>query len=167
MSVIRFHPGETLVLNFVIPFSIYDVKAVAVSFRDANSVVFESLVDGIVKEDEYKTRVGFTMTQAESLQFKEKYKYTMQLNVFGPNSSRIASKEILVETKSQQLPLPGYSGITTFNSVPVTNKKGDGTITSYNDLVDKPLINSEVLVGNRILPETRITEEQINAIFTF
>ena len=45
MSVIRFHPGETLVLNFVIPFSIYDVKAVAVSFRDANSVVFESLVE--------------------------------------------------------------------------------------------------------------------------
>jgi len=164
-----FHPGETVVLNFVIPFSLYDVKAVAISFRNKGRVAFEALATSFVQEgdDEYKTRVGFTMTQAESLQFEENEIYMMQLNVFGPNSSRIASDEIKVTTGAQQLIEPGFGGdgvYTYHDNYGQASETYEGDVISYNDLADRPKINSVTLEGNRILPEESISIEQIEEI---
>jgi len=171
MHVLRFHPGETLVLNFVLPFSPYDVQAVALSFRNGNGVAFETVATSCVPEPAgtnikvaTKCRVGYTITQAESLQFNEYDYYKAQLNVYGPNGSRIASDEIRVETGAQQLIDPSYMSI----SVPQVSQ--GGTITdatkqiSYNDLINKPSINDVILYGNRNLPEDRITNDIIDEI---
>lgn len=174
-----FHPGETVVLNFVLPLSIYDVKAVAISFRDKNRIVYEGLATGFVSEDEeiddgegnvttiYKTRVGFSLKQAESLQFDENTRYMMQLNVFGPNASRIASDEMLCITESQQLIEPGFGGSSLYdynsNYGQASETKEEESI-SYNDLTDKPKINDITLEGNRQLPEESISIQQIEEI---
>ena len=176
---ISFHPGETVVLNFMLPFSIYDVKAVVMSFRNRDRVAFEAIATSFKSEDTtdpetgrviYKTRVGFSITQAESLQFDENYKYMMQLNVFGPNSSRIASNEIPVYTGAQQIWEPGFGGGAFYNYNDNYGKpseeESDENAISYNDLVDRPKINSVTLEGNRILPEESLSVEQIDEVTT-
>lgn len=164
MKVIRFHPGETVVMNFTVPFSVYDIKAVALSVRDQNSVVFETLATSFKQVSEFVSRVGYTLTQEESLQFEEYHHYRLQLNVFGPNGSRIVSKELDVETGAQQLPEPGFSEINSLSYAGMSSGSTGKNALSYNDLIDKPKINSQILAGNRILPENRITEKQIDAI---
>lgn len=169
---LKFHPGETLVLNFTLPFSVYDIKAVSISFRGRDSLAFESTAIGFKSMDYeengktvFKTRVGFTMNQAESLQFEEYAKYKMQLNVYGPNGSRIASKEIDVETLGQQIPDPGYSIENSFYGAGMTKETGNGA-TDYNKLKNKPQVNEVDLVGNRQLPENPITENEISRILS-
>ena len=163
MATLNFHPGETIALNFVLPFSIYDVQAVAISFRNENRVAFETVTTGVAVENENSTRVGYILSQEESLQFDENSHYKMQLNVFGPNGSRTTSREIDVFTGPQHITTPGFTEVNTFNyNGTVVGMNGD--IVSYNDLVDKPQINSQVLIGNRILPEFRITNAQINEL---
>lgn len=161
MQIIKFHPGETMVFNAVLPFSIYDVKAAVLSFRgEDDEVVFEAAATGVKSEDvyvtdengnvvyvkdeegndteekqveQYKTRVGYTMNQSESLLFQEKTKYTLQVNVYGHNGSRIASKEIPVKTETQQLPVtdlfedqPVYTSGISLPSGPISNEEIDG-----------------------------------------
>ena len=173
IAKLEFHPGETLVLNTVLPFSVYDVKAAVLSFRDDDGVVFEATATGFVSEDYtdeetgetiYKTRAGYTMNQSETVLFKEKANYSLQINVYGYNGSRIASREISVRTLEQQLPMPDY-----FETQPVyTNgsiAEQAGVITSYNDLTDKPKINGVVFEGDWVLPNTSITHNDIDNIF--
>ena len=166
MALVHFHPGETVVMNFVLPFNQLDVKAVVLSFRDRNSVVLETMATGFKSEGENneKTRVGYTLTQEESLLFEENSIYQLQLNVFGPNGSRIVSNEIRVETYSQQIPFPGFTEINTFNYNYGPSEGSHGDIISYNDLIDKPRINERVLIGNRDLPENRISNNQIDEL---
>lgn len=49
----------------------------------------------------HKTRVLLTLSQGESLLFKEKSKYRIQLNVYMKDESRMASKEIIDSTGVQ------------------------------------------------------------------
>ena len=172
MKRFSFHPGETVVLNFIIPFNILDVKAVILSFRNNDRVAFEAVATSFrAEEDENsgtsKTRVGFTMTQAESLQFEENNIYYMQLNVFGPNSSRMTSKEIKVTTGAQQIKEPGFGGGAYYpykDNYGEASEESESNILSYNDLVDRPKINSVTLEGNRILPEETISIQQIDEV---
>lgn len=172
MEKIKFHPGETMVFNAVLPFSKYDVKAAVISFRNDDGVVFEAAATGVVSEDYtdeesgetiYKTRVGFTMNQAESILFEEKTDYTLQLNVYGYNGSRIASKEIPVRTESQQLLSPDY-----FENQPIYNAETPNTATvivSYSELTDKPTVNGAIFEGDWTLPNKPITNREIDNIF--
>lgn len=187
MYKFSFHPGETIVLNFTIPFDIIDVAAVVISFRGKDRVAFEALATAFTEENEYetdsegndilndqgekivkeyRTRVGYTLTQAESLQFDEYSCYKLQLNVYGPNGSRITSKEIDVKTEAQHLIDAGYGAA----AVAYGNGYGfisqNSSVVSYKDLADKPQINSVELDGNRVLPEHRITQEQIDNILS-
>ena len=152
MPAYTFHPGETLVLNFVIPFGEYDVQAVALTFRDVinKNVVFETLATGKKYVDEDHVRVGFTLTQEESLLFREYAEYTMQLNVYGgPKSgSRETSKEILVKTLSQHLITPDFSSIA---APDITPKESTSTVSdgaNYESLSHLPTVNGYILVGN-------------------
>lgn len=173
MAKLEFHPGETLVLNAVLPFSTYDVKAAVLSFRDDDGVVFEATATGFVSEDStdeetgetiYKTRAGYTMNQSETTLFKEKANYKLQINVYGHNGSRIASREIDVKTLEQQLPTPDY-----FENQPVytsgSTSEQVNVITSYKDLTNKPTINGVVFEGDWVLPNTSITHNDIDNIF--
>ena len=170
MYHLKFHPGETLVLNFNVPFSIKDVKAAKISFRGRDSLAFEATAIGFKSLDSvdehgktiYKTRIGYTMTQAESLQFEEKADYSLQLNVYGPNGSRITSKEMNVRTLSQQLPEPGYT--VEHNIETKGSGKPSKGVTDYNELENKPQINEITLQGNRTLPEKPITVNEIDRI---
>ena len=51
MQKLKFHPGETLVLNFTIPFSVEDIKVVRISFRGRNSLSFEADAVGFKSMD--------------------------------------------------------------------------------------------------------------------
>lgn len=183
MKLFTFHPGETFVVNFILPFHPYDVKAVIMSFRDRDRVVYENIatsfagegndevdVDGKTVIEKQRTRVGYLISQSESLLFKENHDYVMQLNVYGPNSSRISSKEIKVVTKEQQLIDPVIGGDSALNTTYSTYQYGSATgITGsgtldYNQLINKPKINSKILTGDRTLPEYSITTEQIDQI---
>lgn len=171
MHVLRFHPGDTLVLNFVLPFSPYDVQAVALSFRNGNRVAFETVATTCVPEPQgvdittaTKCRVGYTISQAESLQFDEYEIYQAQLNVYGPNGSRIASDEIRVETGAQQLTDPSYLSVSVPQAIQTNATVDETSRISYNDLINKPSINDIILNGNRNLPETRITNDIIDQI---
>ena len=169
MKLFKFHPGETIVLNFILPFGKYDAMGVVLSFRDRNAVVFEAMAASFTEEDDGRIRAGFMLTQAESLLFEENHEYKMQLNVYGFNSSRSVSDEILVQTLSQQLKDPGFGGDTAlYNTYGMINGSGSGNYggeqLDYNNLIHKPQINERTLVGNRNLPETSITNEQIDEI---
>lgn len=192
MARLTFHPGDTVLLQFRLPFSIQDVKAVVISFRGNDRVAFEALATAFSSEDEYemdeegnyvldedgeqivsqyRTRVGYTLTQAESLMFDENSSYLLQLNVFGPNSSRIASKEVVVKTMAQHLIGVGYGSNAIDYNESANNKSSseeseDGSHISYNDLLDRPKINSVTLEGNRLLPESRITDDEIDELIT-
>ena len=163
---LKFHPGETLVLNFTLPFDVLDVKAVNISFRGRDSLAFEATAVGFknmnYQDDQgntvHRTRVGYTMNQAETLQFEENAKYKMQLNVYGPNGSRITSKEISVETLEQQLMEPGFSTQSFFYGNGSTTGKGT---MDYNKLINKPQVNEVELKGNRTLPEHPISQADI------
>ena len=162
---LRFHPGETLVLNFTLPFDVLDVKAVNISFRGKDSIAFEATAIGFknmnYEEDGktiHRTRVGYKMTKAETLQFEEKSQYKMQLNVYGPNGSRITSKEIDVETLEQQLNEPGFSTQSYFYG---NGSTSDKSTMDYNKLINKPQVNEVELKGDRTLPEQPITKTEI------
>lgn len=167
---LKFHPGETLVLNFTLPFDILDVKAVNISFRGRDSLAFEATAVGFksmnyVEDGKtiHRTRIGYTMNQTETLQFEENAKYKMQLNVYGPNGSRITSKEINVETLEQQLMEPGFSTQSFFYGNGSTTGKGT---MDYNKLINKPQVNEVELKGNRTLPEQPITQTEILEILS-
>lgn len=162
-NMFKFHPGETFVLNFIIPFSKWDVSTVVLSFRNRDRVAYEAMASSFkvenTEEEEaegiYKLRVGFLFSQSDSLMFDENENYTMQLNVFGPNGSRATSKDMGAKTLSQQITEPGFS------TEPLEFAVPNRTI-SYNRLTDRPRINEITLQGNRVLPEKRISEEQID-----
>lgn len=155
MMTLRFHPGETIVVNFLIPFSKYDVDAVVLSFRDKDHVVLECLTTSFVEEGE-KLRIGYSLTQAETLQFKEYSEYKMQLNVYSPNSSRITSNEMDVKTESQHLTTAGYG------TDSIKYNSSYNTDMDYNKLANRPSINSKTLKGNRNLAEGIISNSQID-----
>lgn len=157
-----FHPGDTVVFDLAIPFEIEDVEAVQVTFRNQYAVAFEVTITSfkveIVESEDgeiiaKKTRLGFTLNQAESLQFSENGIYKMQLNVYGPNGSRAASKEYDIYTLAQHAPV--VRGVTTT----VSN-------LDYNTLQNKPQVNDVDLVGNRVLPEDAITSQRIEDIIS-
>lgn len=167
MHVFRFHPGDTVVINFFIPFLASDVAAVVMSIRDKNHIVFEATATSFGDEGNGKTRVGYTFTQAESLLFDEFSEYWLQLNVFSYNSSRVASKEIKVETWAQHIYETSYGSdpeLAYAWEYEVDRKDETYRATSYTQLLDKPQINRVTLEGNRNLAENRITNEQIDAI---
>ena len=167
MRVLTFHPGDTVVVNFFIPFLAADVAAVVMSIRNKDRVVFEATALSFGDEGNGKMRVGYTFTQAESLLFDEFSEYWLQLNVFSHNSSRVASNEIRVVTLAQHI----YE--TSYGSDPelayaweYDADKGDSDYRaiSYTQLLDKPKVNEVTLEGNRNLAENRITNEQIDTI---
>ena len=170
---LKFHPGETVVLNFNVPFSVLDIKAVRISFRGRNSIAFEATAIGFKSLDYvdgqgntvYKTRVGYTMTQSESLQFEENTDYKMQVNVYGPNGSRITSKEIDVRTLEQHLQEPGFTADSTIIDGGRWIRP-DSSDIDYNKLINKPKVNEIELRGNRVLPEEPIKNGEINNILS-
>lgn len=147
-----FHPGDTVVFDLTIPFAKEDLEAVKVSFRNNNAVVFEVEITSFQAKGD-KSRIGFTMTQEESLLFNENDIYKMQLNVYGANGSRSASKEYDVYTLAQQIPELRRSEVTTSDM-------------DYNALANKPQVNSVELTGNRVLPEDAITSQRIEEIIS-
>ena len=104
-----FHPGETVAFNWVIPFDSNDLEYVVVSFRDRNRVAFEKVIRNFVREDQDKTRVGLLLTQEESLLFDENSCYSMELNVYGLQTSRATSNCIKVRTLCQHIPEVGIN----------------------------------------------------------
>lgn len=167
MKALRFHPGETVVVNFLIPFRKDDVATVVMSIRDHNYLVFEAASVNVVAAGENKTRVGYTFTQSESLLFREYWEYQLELNVFSYNSSRATSKDIPVITGSQHI--YESSDETDPELIYAWRNKADADEStqrpvSYEQLTDLPSLNQVTLIGDRTVAETAITTEEIAAI---
>lgn len=165
MRAIRFHPGETKVLQFLIPFQLMDVVAVVITCRNQRHTAFEAAATSFKEETiteikdgsevtQTKLRIGYTMSQAESLRFEENAIYKLQLNVFGPNGSRATSKEYDVVTLAQHVPE------SSIEELPLSEISHN--VVDYTKLDNLPSINMETLIQNRNLPEHVITDSDID-----
>jgi hypothetical protein len=99
-----FNPGETIVHTFYIPFKRNDVTKVIVSYKDCKDVFYikEITSDKIIEASEDETVVIADMGQEETLMFKERSNYKIQLNVIA-GTSRFASKEMEGSTGPQHV----------------------------------------------------------------
>ena len=91
-----FHPGETVIHKFTIPFNKNETNNVLVTYKQNESII---LMKTIASEDITSIAVNsssFTveLSQQESLLFDENKPFTMQLNVILGDGSRAASKEV-------------------------------------------------------------------------
>ena len=116
-----FHPGETVVHSFVIPFPKSLIQQVIISYRQSDDIVFERPITRGTDEfdshvvvyeyedsqgqhtDENKSRVWFQFTQIQSVLFKDVWDLHIQLNVITVNHSRHTSKEIRTYTGIQHI----------------------------------------------------------------
>lgn len=97
-----FNPGETVTHTFVIPFTKTSLSQVIVSYKQDGYVILERItsgrdffdheVNGVI--DPVKTDIQITLSQEESLLFRDRHNYTIQLNVFTEGGSRHVSCEI-------------------------------------------------------------------------
>ena len=91
-----FNPGETIVHEFVIPFSALELAKVIVSYKQEDDIVFEKTVTSGFEpiENTENSKFSVEFSQQESLLFRDLLNYTIQLNVLTSSGSRAASKEI-------------------------------------------------------------------------
>lgn len=102
-----FNPGETVGHRFIIPFVAANIAEVIVSYKQGGDIVFEkSITSGFEEVTTTRTEFTITFSQEESLVFKDKIDYTIQLNVLTRMGSRATSREI-----------PGKNGIQYYREV--------------------------------------------------
>ena len=95
-----FHPGETVINNFVIPFEKADISQIIVTYKQFDDIVLERTITSadrfafIDYSDPAKTKFRIQLSQEESLLFNENTDYKIQLNVYTEGGSRHASCEI-------------------------------------------------------------------------
>lgn len=103
-----FHPGETSTQLFELPFKKSDIKKVIVSYRQKGQIVLERTVTSpgnIVASADDTTLLSVTLTEAESLLFKDFTDVAIQLNVIfnGNSSNRAVSSEVYTSTGIQHI----------------------------------------------------------------
>lgn len=95
-----FHPGETIVHSFIIPFQRIVLSQIIVSYKQNGYVILERIVTSKDQyafeeiEDPAKTKFRIQLTQNESLLFDDESDFTIQINVYTEGGSRHASCEI-------------------------------------------------------------------------
>ena len=95
-----FHPGETVVHSFIIPFVKAVIDQIIVSYKQNDYVILERKITSddedafVAYDDPAKTKFRIQLTQNESLLFDDKADFTIQLNVYTEGGSRHASAEL-------------------------------------------------------------------------
>lgn len=103
-----FHPGETVVHSFIIPFVTSTISQIIVSYRQNDHIILERIITSAMLnlnlqggggalqnfEDPAMTKFKIELTQEESLLFNDNEKFYIQLNVYTEAGSRHASCEI-------------------------------------------------------------------------
>ena len=105
-----FHPGETVMHTFVIPFNHNEINKVIITYKQNDYIILErELTSGF---DEYadpetgqfdptRTKITVELSQEESLMFRDKTEFYIQINVM-TGHSRHASCQIKGSTGIQQ-----------------------------------------------------------------
>lgn len=101
-----FHPGETVTQRFTIPFVASTLSQVIVTYKQGDHLVLVKTITSNFEDVDGKTRITVVLTQAESLLFNDKMKFTIQLNVFTKDGTRATSREIRSENAIQH-----YKGV--------------------------------------------------------
>ena len=92
-----FIPGETVIHRFNLPFPNEGITRVYVTYKQQNRVILSKTVfAGEVKKASSGTTSYFsvTLSQEESLLFRNDINYTIQLNVMFSSGARCASVEM-------------------------------------------------------------------------
>lgn len=130
-----FHPGETVIHRFIIPFAYREVKKVIVTYKQNNRIILvkelpekgstafpTQELEAASETNFFKATAQFdvALTEEESLLFSDETKFTIQINVVTMSNTRAASHEIQSESGIQhyrELATPnilvGQNGVTT------------------------------------------------------
>ena len=95
--MIMFIPGETISHKFFIPLTRGDVSKISVSYRqDGRIILIKNVYPGQITNESSGTGSSFvvTLSQQESLLFKDDYSFTVQVNVITVTNTRCTSKEM-------------------------------------------------------------------------
>jgi len=95
--MIMFIPGETISHKFVVPFVRADVSKIYVSYRQDGHVILTKTVTSssiAAAESGVGSSFSITLSQQESLLFRDDMPFSVQLNVLFTNGARCASREI-------------------------------------------------------------------------
>ena len=95
--MIMFIPGETISHKFVVPFMREDILKIIVSYRqDGHIILTKTVASYSVSAEESGVGSSFsiTLSQQESLLFRDDMPFSVQLNVIFTNGARCASREI-------------------------------------------------------------------------
>ena len=100
-----FYPGETIAHSYVIPFALAEIAKVVVSYKQNEAIILDRVAIPPAEGDEtthdYEfisidkriTKVIFTFSQAQSLNFKDDQPFTTQINVYTVGGTRHTSHE--------------------------------------------------------------------------
>ena len=92
-----FIPGENISHRFYIPLTQGDVSKIFVSYRqDGRVILVKNVYPGQVENEREGTGSSFvvTLSQQESLLFKDDYSFTVQVNIIVRDGTRCTSKEM-------------------------------------------------------------------------
>lgn len=101
-----FIPGETVAHKFYLPFHKTDITKVIVTYRQNDHVILiKTLYSGQIEDEVEGSHFVITLSQEESLLFKDNSYFYVQINVFftGPDGlTRGTSVELRGDCKLQQ-----------------------------------------------------------------
>lgn len=95
--MIMFIPGETIAHQFYIPYTRGDVKQISVSYRqDGQVFLVKNVYPPQITDESSGTGSSFvvTLSQQESLLFKDDFSFKVQLNVIFVSDARAACPEM-------------------------------------------------------------------------
>jgi len=100
-----FFPGENIMHRFVIPFVKSEIDYVVISYKQNDQIVLEKMItsdsEDMSEDTASSTKIEYTLTQSESLSFRDDIPFTMQVNVYSLGGSRHTS-HLLNSTNSVQ-----------------------------------------------------------------
>ena len=99
-----FIPGETISHRFNLPFPKEGVERIVVSYKQENkTVLVKSVYSGDIFASETTSYFIVTLSQEESLLFKNNMNFTIQLNVIFSSGTRCSSVEMNGENGVQHI----------------------------------------------------------------
>lgn len=106
-----FHPGDTVRMNFIVPFSRQDIGSAIVSYKQRGHIVLEKTATSEAIYDETEpneepvdsgtSQLTVDLSERETLLFADKTSFSIQINIFSDVSGRVASEPIYVEVGEQ------------------------------------------------------------------
>lgn len=96
-----FYPGETEYETFTLPFAASEIRSVLVSYKQGDRVILEKNTTGKEAIDEFVCRVSLSLTQLDTMKFRDDEDISIQLNVMTTSGTRVVSTPITMSCGPQ------------------------------------------------------------------